>query len=107
MPRKKKAVAKSTIKDELITVAINYKNGVYGIGLEAKQNIKRMGYNLKLIERIANQLQYSENTTIGMFLVILNLTIAKNTRYVIIMAGGKPVIIYMKGGEHVSSFEFY
>ena len=56
MPKKKKAVAKSTIKDELITIAVNYKNGVYGIGLEAKQNIKRMGYNLKLIERIANQL---------------------------------------------------
>ena len=42
-----------------------------------------------------------------MFLVILNLIIAKNTRYAIIMAGGKPAIIYMKGGEYVSSFEFY
>lgn len=42
-----------------------------------------------------------------MFLVILNLIIAKNTRYAIIMAGGEPVIIYMKGGEYVSSFEFY
>ncbi len=54
MARKKKEVP---LTEE--QVAKNYKAGVYGTGLEAKQNVRRLGFNLKQIERLSNQIDFN------------------------------------------------
>ena len=54
MARKKKETP-ATIEQ----IALNYKNGVYGTGVEAKQNIRRLGYNLKQIERLSVTVNFS------------------------------------------------